>query len=116
MQPSEIDNHADTHYFGENLIPFAWSVLECEVSPFLEEYDIIYCVPVCAGATAYTSTDGNTIILIFGQGLCFGERIQKSLINPHQCISFGVSVCDDPTDPHQPMDFQTDDVSIPLFM
>ena len=116
IHPSEIDNHADTHCFGENFIPFAWSGLECDVSPFLDEYDAIDRVSICAGATAYTLPNGNTVILIFGQGLWFGSRMQKSLINPNQCRSFGISVCDDPTDPYRSLGFQADDVFIPMEM
>jgi len=41
---------------------------------------------------------GETIILEFGQGLWFGDRVNHSLINPNQCRSYGISVCDDPTD------------------
>ena len=24
---TEIDNHADTHFFGKNLLPFSWTAL-----------------------------------------------------------------------------------------
>jgi len=41
---------------------------------------------------------GETIILEFGQGLWFGNHLNHSLINPNQCRSYGISVCDDPTD------------------
>ena len=72
---SEIDNHADKHCFGENFIPYAWTRLECKVSPFLDEYQPLERVPICAGATAYTFPNGHTVILIFGQGLWFGGRM-----------------------------------------
>ena len=72
----------------------------CSVTPFLEDYEATHNVRVCCGATAYTSDTGKTIILIFGQGLWFGDKMSKSLINPNQCRAFGVGVCDDPTDPY----------------
>ena len=114
--PSEIDNHADTHCFGQNFIPFTWTDLVCSVSPFLGEYDATENVRICSGATAYTTAEGETIILIFGQGLWFGERMDKSLINPNQCRSFGIGVCDDPTDPYRQLGFFHDDEFFPLFM
>jgi len=44
---------------------------------------------------------GERIILEFGQGLWFGDRLNHSLINPNQCRSYGINVCDDPTDKHR---------------
>ena len=65
-------------------------------------------IQICSGATAYTLDSGEVIILIFGQGLWFGERMHKSLINPYQCRAFGISLCDDPTDPSCDMGIQKD--------
>ncbi len=74
-------------------------------------------VQICSGATAYTSDEGETFILIFGQGLWFGDRMNKSLINPNQCRAFGIGVCDDPTDPYRQLGFYKDDVEFfPLHM
>jgi hypothetical protein len=50
----------------------------------LAEYESQDGVQICSGATAYTSDEGETIILIFGQGLWFGDRMNKLLINPNQ--------------------------------
>ena len=116
MFPIEIDNHADTHCFGVNFIPFMWTGMECSVSPFLDEYDSQENVPICSGATAYTAENGETVILIFGQGLWFGERMNKSLINPNQCRAYGIPLCDDPTDPHRTLGFQLEDYDIPFRM
>ena len=41
------------------------------------------------------------VILEFGQGLWFGNRMKKSLINPNQCRKFGIKICNDPTNPHR---------------
>ena len=46
---------------------------------------------------------GEVMILIFGQGLWFGNRMEKTLINPNQCRDFGILICDDPTDQHMPL-------------
>ena len=86
--PTEIDNHTDTHCFDANFILFTWTCMECTVSPFLDEYDSQENIPICSGATAYTGDNGKTVILIFGQGLWFGERLNKSIINPNQCRAY----------------------------
>jgi len=52
---------------------------------------------------------GNTIILEFGQGLWFGERMECSLINPNQVRHFGIPLCDDPTDPHRDIGITLED-------
>ena len=98
---TEIDNHADTHCFGRNFRPLAWTGEECSVAPFLPEYSEQENITIFTGATAHTLDTGEVIILVFGQGLWFGNRMEKSLINPNQCSAFGIPVCDDPTDPHR---------------
>ena len=113
---TEMDNHADTHCFGANFIPFTWTGLECTVSPFLDEYDSQENIPICSGATVFTTKNGETVILIFGQGLWFGDRLNKSLINPNQCRAYGIPLCDDPTDPYRVLGFQLEDYDIPFKM
>ena len=44
---------------------------------------------------------GEVVILEFGQGLWFGNRMEKPLINPNQCRKFGIQICDDLTDTHR---------------
>ena len=44
---------------------------------------------------------GEVIILIFEEGLWFGNRMEKTLINPNQYRYFGIPICDDPTDQHR---------------
>ena len=40
-------------------------------------------IPICTAATAVELESGETIILEFGQGLWFGDRLHHSLINPN---------------------------------
>ena len=54
----------------------------------------------CNGITAYTLYSMEVVILEFGKGLWFGNRMHKSLINPNQFRRFGIQICDDPTDPN----------------
>ena len=96
--PSEIDNHADTTCFGKNFRVISFTSEVYRVSLYLSESDSKTDIPICTAATAVDMDSGETIILEFGQGLWFGDRLNHSLINPNQCRSYGISVCDDPTD------------------
>ena len=56
------------------------------------------------------------MILIVNEALWFGTAMSNSLLNPNQCRAFGVSVCDDPTDPHRALGLRSDDVTVPFEM
>jgi len=99
--PCEIDNHGDTTCFGKNFRVISFTSEVCSVSPYLSEYDSVTDIPICIAATAVDLDSGETIILEFGQGLWFGDRLNHSLINPNQCRAYGIQVCDDPTDPNR---------------
>ena len=68
---------------------------------FLPEYTEQMNAQVCACVTDLTLGSGEVVILEFGQVLWFGNRIEKSLINPNQFQKFGIKICDDPTNPHR---------------
>ena len=51
---------------------------------------------------------GEVIILIFDQGLWFGNRMEKILINPNQCRAFCIKICDNPTNQHRPLGIESD--------
>jgi hypothetical protein len=103
---SEIDNHADTTCFGSNLTPIHFTGEHCEVSPFSDKYTNLTDVPVATAATAWDDLEtGQTTILIFNQGLWFGDKLENSLINPNQCRMHGILLCDDPFDPDRALGF-----------
>lgn len=80
--PCEIDSHADTDCFGPNFKPVQWMDIQCTVNGFMVGLGSATAIDICTGAMAWDSPeDGETIILIFGQGLWFGDRMKKSLIN-----------------------------------
>ena len=69
--------------------------------PLLPEYLEQMNVPICTGVTDLTLDSGEVVILEFGQGLWFGNMMEKSLINTNQCQNFGIQICDDPTNPYR---------------
>ena len=73
------------------------------VSPFPEDYYEQINIPICTGANLYTMESGEVIILIFGQGLWFGNRMEKTLIKTNQFRDFYITICDDSTNQHSPL-------------
>jgi hypothetical protein len=114
---SEIDNHADRTCFGANFTAVQFTGKHCEVSPFSDHYNKMMDVPIASAATAWDDPEtGKTTILIFHQGLWFGNQLPNSLINPNQCRMHGIELCKDPFDPHRALgitDAQTE-FHIPL--
>lgn len=95
----ELDSHADTTCFGSNFVPIGWTDITCTVSPYMDEYEAKTNIPVAHAVTAYDNPEtGETTLLVFYHGLWFGNKLRDSLINPNQCRSFGVDICDDPWD------------------
>ena len=103
---SEIDNHTDNCCFGANFTPLYFTEQVCDVSPCSDKYNSMSNVEVCAAATAGDDPiTGCTSVLEFHQGLWFGSKLPNSLkINPNQCRLFGISLCDDPFDPHRKLE------------
>ena len=112
--PTEIDTHADKIGFSKNFRPIHFTSQVCTVSPFLDSYDSRQDVPICTGVTAVNLDDGGTILLEAGQGLYFGNEIERSLINPNQLRAFGVPVCDDPTDQHRKLGIDLGERYVPM--
>ena len=73
------------------------------MSPFLSEYSEHMNVPILTVVTALTLDSGEVEIMEFGQGWWFGNRMERSLINPDKYRKFGIQIYDDPTDPHRNM-------------
>ena len=103
-----MDNHADTHYFWRNIRLISFTSKECIVAPFLVDSSEQVNMPICTVATSYTMESGEVIILIFGQGLWFGNRMGKTLINPNHCQDFGIPICDESNDQHRPLEIEID--------
>ena len=113
---TDIDNYADTHCFSKNFRPLSWYDLMRSVYSFLSEYTTTDNVEICTAATAWTCHTGQVYILVFGQGLWFGDRMDRSLISPNQFCSYGILLWNDPTDYQTPLVFHTNTLSTPLLM
>ena len=66
-------------------------------------------MPIVTGANAVDLENGSIVILIFGQGLWFGERMDKTLIKPNQCRHYGILVCYDLTGSHRELFIEIND-------
>ena len=87
----ELDSHADTTCFGSNFTLVYSTDQRCDVAPYSSEYKAMEDIPIVGAATAYDDqTTGQTTILLFHQGLWFGNKLDHSLINPNQLRSFGI--------------------------
>ena len=87
------------------------------MSPFLVEYIEHINVPIFTGVTELTLDSGEVLIMELVKGLWFGDRMEKSLINPNQCRNFGIKILNDPTDPHRNMGIEaSEDLFIPIKM
>ena len=69
----DIDSYVDTHCFGRNFRPIVFKFQQCTVSTFLEKYTEKINIPICSAWNEYTLESGETVILVFGQGLWFGN-------------------------------------------
>jgi hypothetical protein len=98
----EIDNHADTHALGCNFEVLSFTGRVCDVSPFADHYKPIKDVKIVTGVTAWDDPEGTEpIMIIVHEALWLGEIMNDSLLNPNQCRVHGISICDDPFDPHR---------------
>ena len=85
--------------------------------PFLPEYLEQINAPICTDVTDLSLHLGVVVILGFGQGLWYGNRMETSLINPNQCQNFGIKICDNPTNPYTKIDIEApEDLFVPIIM
>ena len=74
---NKMDNHVDNHCFGENFQPISFTSEDCTVSPFLPEYTEQVNIPICNGVSDLTLNSGEVLIMDFGKGLWFGNRMEN---------------------------------------
>jgi hypothetical protein len=88
---SELDSHADTTVTESNCRVLEYTEKSCDVYPFSNSYEPLTQIPIAKVATAYDHPlTGETFILIFGQALYFGDKLEHTLICPNQAHYNGV--------------------------
>ena len=112
----EIYSHADTLFFGKNFWIFSSIEQVCSVNASLNKLETTNNVVIVTAATAMIDDDGAVFITVFGQGIDFTEKIERGLINPNKCRSFGVQFFDNPTDTTRGLVFYSNNVFLPLHM
>jgi len=65
----------------------------CDVYGFHPSMPAIQNVPIRSCATAYEHESGETLILVFGQALWFGDELEQSLACPGQIRAFNKVLC-----------------------
>ena len=85
---------SNTMCFGRGFIAIGDNDQVCDVSGFHPGMQAIKNVPIRTAAAAFDTPDGETLILVFGQGLWFGHDLEQSLLCPNQLRSFN-KICDD---------------------
>ena len=110
-----MENHAVTHCFGDNFRPISFTSEECNLYPLLPEYAKQINVPIFTGVTELILESGEVKIMDFVQDSWFGNRMEKSMINPNQCQKFGIQIRDNLTNPHRNLVTETSgDMFIPM--
>jgi len=117
----ELDTHADTFVGGSNciMLPDSETGDKATVHSFSDESRPFREIPIGSLATAWVDPDTSaTVILVFNEGLYFGDRLDHSLLCPNQLRANGVEVKDAPThlDSNSPHHIRSeqDKLKIPL--
>ena len=66
-------------------------------------------MPIVTGATVVYLKNVSMVVLILGQGLWFGDTMEKILINPNQRRCYGIPVCDYSIDKYRDLGLAMDE-------
>jgi hypothetical protein len=84
------NSHADTCVLGKRWTLWEGTGEVCDVLGFSDQLDAIQGIEIVTGATAWDDPDtGRTYVLMAGQSLWFGEKLDESLICMNQIRSRG---------------------------
>jgi hypothetical protein len=93
----ELDLHADMLVGGATCILLETSGETANVHSFSNKRKPFLNVPISTIATAWVNQEtGEVIVLVMNKTLCFGNRLDHTLICPDQLRSFGIVVDDTP--------------------
>jgi hypothetical protein len=96
---NEMDTMADTSCAGTNWTPIYFTGETVDVAPFApDHYKPFKQMPVATCATIITTQSGREWFVIGNEMLYFGEKMDRSLINPNQIQMNGIRVDDNPTE------------------
>jgi hypothetical protein len=96
---NEMDTMADTSCAGTNWTPIYFTGETVDVAPFApDHYEPLKQVPVATCATITTTQSGREWLVIGNEMLYFGEKMDRSLINPNQIRMNGIRVDESPTE------------------
>ena len=112
----EINTHVNTHCFGKNFRIMKSTEQLCSVTAFLEELANTNNVGIVKSAISMIDDYGAIFISVFVQGINLTKKMDKVLISPHQCRSFGFQCMDDPTDSTKKLGFYSNNVFLTLSM
>ena len=102
----DSDNHADTWCFGKNFKIICYSGKICDISRFTSQIGTSG-TRVGTGVTVWTChRTGHKIMFEVAEGLDTRDVLNHTLMNPNQSRAFGISICDDPWDPHRELGIQ----------
>ena len=94
---SELDSHADTTVTGVDCCILQYTVKECDVSPYRDDYESIKGVPIACTETVWKSPDkGQTYILVLHEALWMVDTLYLTSVNPNQLCNYGTRVQDNP--------------------
>jgi len=93
----ELDSHADTSVAGPNCMILEYTEQMVNVSAFSEQLETMENIPIITAATTIDDpATGEKMLIIIGQALYMGDKVQLTLLCPNQMRAFGVHVDDIP--------------------
>jgi hypothetical protein len=92
---AELDSHADTCGVGNTTYVLEYSNRTVDVGAFSQHFQALEDIPIVKAAVAYDDPlTGETFILIIGQALYFGDKVQDIHLNSNQLCANGMIVDD----------------------
>jgi hypothetical protein len=94
----KLDPHADTSIAGPNCVMLEFTEQVVNISAFSEKLEMMENIPIVTAATAIDNPKktGETTILVIGQAIYMGDKVQNTLLCPNQMRVNGIHVDDIP--------------------
>ncbi len=88
----ELDSHADTSVAGPNCVVLEFTEQVVNVSAFSEQLETMENIPIVTAATAIDDpATGETTVLVIGQAIYIGDKVQNTLLCPQSNESYWVT-------------------------